>query len=74
MNIDELMNVSLPWYRRLFPWLPIIHNNKELRCLKFIAYKHATRIHPISKKHFFDLIKPLHKNRWIPVCGFQIWY
>lgn len=64
------------WYRRIFPFLPIVYQHKKLRFLQFQLYDCSCTVIPITGKHFVDLLKAnsngkCYQPKWI---GFRIWY
>ncbi len=76
-DFDALMQEAYnnqPWYRKLAPWLPSFINEKDLRVCRFTWVTIYHRAVPCTKKHFIDMIYPLHRKWYHPPIGVQIWY
>ena len=70
----DSLNIKVVWYRRWMPWLPHITWNKYLRLLTFVLWDNHYVDKSITKKHFIDILVPMHRKKWQPpICGIQFW-
>lgn len=69
---QEILNTPQPWYRRWFPWLPIVYRIPTLRLFVFLLKDCSYTAISILKPHSLDGLRANHgKQRWV---GFQFWY
>ena len=71
---DWLVSLHPPWWRRWFPFLPIIYRNKAMGLTVVKLWDCSYTAVSIGKPHCFDLLLVNHRRWWQPPwCGFQVW-
>jgi hypothetical protein len=75
-TLHDIFSAELPWYRKVFPFLPFAYNDKRKRFIQIQLFECSHKAVQCSRVSYVYFLKAHFAHRWYQPrwIGIKIWY